>query len=499
MTSGSTPATPLAGNENQSSPALKPGGDIFAFLLHHFVEFLNRPIPSELLTNPETARQAKLTARFSLLGCFFGIAYAAFYILIGHKWGAGIILVCSSGFAAASFIMRWKKAIAPAANFLALTLTFGFTALCFCEGGLKGHAIAWLVSVPLCNLLLIGQKTAIRWAIIVLLAAGLVMGLDLAGIELPTTFDPKWNSIVSSMGYLGLIIFMFILGLIFESGRARAHANLQTAISELATSNERLLHLNNEKNEFLGIAAHDLKNPLTAIMGSAEMLKATSDPVAAGKCTSIILAASGRMRDLIANLLDVNAIEEGRFTSNVEPCDLNRLVIQSVENNQLAAVKKAITFRLGTSEGLWARVDPKATSQVLDNLISNALKFSPPNTTIHVHTLPEKNHALVSIRDEGPGISEEDQKKLFQKYSRLSARPTAGESSTGLGLAIVKKLVEAMAGTIQCTSVYGSGATFTMRFPSCAKIPEAAVAALAVKPSARAITPEPLRTPLGHN
>ena len=447
------------------SPGFRAG--FFARLKTLLIESLNRPIPEQLFTNPETIRQAKLTARFGLLGCFFGLAYATFYVLIGHEWGAAIILLCSLGFAATPFIMRRKQSIRPAANFLALTLTFGFTSLCFVEGGVRGHAIAWLVSVPLCTLLLVGQKTAIRWAFVTLLAAGVVIGFALAGIELPTTYDPKWNALVSAMGYIGLIIFMFILGLIFESGRKDAFDKMQAALSDLATSNERLVHLNNEKNEFLGIAAHDLKNPLTAILGSAEMLTYTEGTGQVQKFAEIILAASERMRDLIANLLDVNAIEEGRFTSNLEPCDLNRLVEQSLENNRPTAVKKVISFRLGASEGVWAKTDPKATLQILDNLISNALKFSPPNTNIHVFTLPEKDHVLVTIRDEGPGISEADQKKLFQKYSRLSARPTGGESSTGLGLAIVKKLAEAMAGTIQCHSQFGSGATFTLRLPSC--------------------------------
>jgi signal transduction histidine kinase len=103
--------------------------------------------------------------------------------------------------------------------------------------------------------------------------------------------------------------------------------------------------------------------------------------------------------------------------------------------------------------------------QILENLISNALKFSPPNTKIHIHTLPEKEHVAVTVRDEGPGISEADQAKLFKKFSRLTAQPTAGESSNGLGLAIVKRLAEAMAGSVQCQSQLGAGAKFTLRLP----------------------------------
>jgi signal transduction histidine kinase len=204
---------------------------------------------------------------------------------------------------------------------------------------------------------------------------------------------------------------------------------------------------------------------LTAIAGSAELMTMTDDRNQLNKLAKIIGSAATRMRDLITNLLDVHAIEQGRFTSNIERCDIRALVEQTVENNQTAAARKDIVIRAGTSAGLWARADRAATLQILDNLISNALKYSPSNTTVHVHALPETGHILVKIRDEGPGISEADQKKLFQKFSRLSARPTGGESSTGLGLAIVKRLAEAMAGSIHCYSVPGAGATFLLRLP----------------------------------
>ncbi len=427
---------------------------------------MDRTIPLELWSPPETARRARLTNRFGFLGAFSGALFALFYLLIGHWWGALIVVFCSAGFVATPYLMRWKKSVEPAAHFLSCTQMLGFTALCFVEGGLRGHAIAWLVSVPLCSLILVGEKPAVRWALITFGAASVVMGFDLAGKHLPVTYDPKWESVVSSAGYLGLILFMFILGLIFESGRARAFEKVQVVLTELATSNERLVYLNSEKNEFLGIAAHDLKNPLTVIAGSAELVMMSKDPGQIEKLSKNIVSAATRMRDLIANLLDVNAIEEGRFTSNIEKCDVRALVEQSLENNQPSATRKEIAFRLGAADGLWCRADRTAMLQILDNLVSNALKYSPPKTTIHVHTRPENNFILVAIRDEGPGISESDQRRLFQKFTRLSARPTGGESSNGLGLAIVKRLAQAMSGSVECQSSLGAGATFILRLPA---------------------------------
>jgi two-component system, sensor histidine kinase and response regulator len=111
-------------------------------------------------------------------------------------------------------------------------------------------------------------------------------------------------------------------------------------------------------------------------------------------------------------------------------------------------------------------VDREAMDQVLDNLISNAIKFSSPGKTVRVSVkLGAAGEAILRVQDEGPGFSEEDKSRMFRRYCRLSARPTAGEPSTGLGLSIVNKLVHAMGGELSCASALGEGATFTIKLP----------------------------------
>jgi signal transduction histidine kinase len=427
--------------------------------------WIDGPIPENLLADPESARRARLIARFGRMGVVFGLVYACFYLSIGHVWGVGIILLCTAGMAITPRLMLWRRSTEIAGHFFAFTLTAGFFALSLVEGGVRGHAIAWLVSVPLCALLLLGIRASAIWLGIAFLAAGIIVGCDLAGIILPRTYDPKWESILSGAGYLGLVLFMSLLGLIFERGRAEAHARMQLALTKLGESNQELLALNQEKTEFLGMAAHDLKNPLTAVMGYGEMMGEIDDPKTLQSMANQINLAAKRMHHLITDLLDVNAIEEGRYTSKIEPCDLGSLVSQIVAQNKFSADKKQIEIRLGLSEGLIVHTDAAGTLQILDNLISNAVKYSPPNTTVYVHLVPEQDSAFVMVRDEGPGISEEDQKKLFQKYSRLTARPTAGESSTGLGLSIAKRLAQVLGGDILCRSALGAGTTFSLRLP----------------------------------
>ena len=420
----------------------------------------------EWVAVPEAARRARLIVRFGFLGLVFGMAYAAFYFLIGHYWGAGIVVACSTAFGFAPFLLRATRRLQLAGNFLTATMTLGFAALCLVEGGLRGHAVAWLASVPLCALLVSGKQSAGVWVLICFLVASAAVGAEIKEIAVPITYDMAWHPLVNSAGYVGLIAFLFALGMIFETGRERAFNKMQDALGKLVESNQKLVVLNREKTEFLGIASHDLKNPLSTIITYAQILEEEHDPADVPLVSQSIYAAGTRMRDLIVNLLDANAVEEGRFSCKIERCEINALVAQSIEHHQLHATRKQIGLSLAPAPELWVLADPSTTVQILDNLISNAVKYSPFKTTVRVQIGAEGGQVLVAVRDDGPGLSEEDQKKLFGKFTRLSARPTGGESSTGLGLSIVKRLTEAMSGSVECRSVLGNGATFTLRLPA---------------------------------
>lgn len=139
-----------------------------------------------------------------------------------------------------------------------------------------------------------------------------------------------------------------------------------------------------------------------------------------------------------------------------------KTILNEVAHNfSLQAKAKNISIHLvKDTNKVFVRVDRDYLAQIFQNLLSNAIKFSPKNQSIYLHIEESGKYYLSKIKDEGPGISESDQKKLFTKYQKLSAKPTDGEDSTGLGLVIVKKYVEAMGGRIWCESTLGQGATF---------------------------------------
>ena len=150
----------------------------------------------------------------------------------------------------------------------------------------------------------------------------------------------------------------------------------------------------------------------------------------------------------------------------IVPTDMSSIIKSVLEsqNPRAAAKDQSISFAPPTAP-VMLETDASAMTQVVDNLVSNAIKYSPKGKSILVQLLTETDSVRVEVKDEGPGLSEEDQKKLFGKFARLSAKPTAGEQSIGLGLSIVKRMVETLNGQIRCETTLGQGATFIAPFP----------------------------------
>jgi len=249
--------------------------------------------------------------------------------------------------------------------------------------------------------------------------------------------------------------------------RVRTHLELKQARDVIYRNGLELRRLNDEKNEFMGIAAHDLRSPLNAVQGYSEMV--LEDPALSRENAELVRRiheAAARMGEMVQNLLDANRIERGEMQLHLAPTDLGTGLLAVVESQRPRAKAKQQTIHLESEVAtVTVPVDPNVMSQVLENLLSNAVKYSPAGRNIFVRLSKLPESVRIEVRDEGPGLSSDDQKKLFGKFARLSAKPTGGEHSTGLGLSIVKKMVEAMNGKVWCESDLGKGATFIVDFP----------------------------------
>ena len=236
----------------------------------------------------------------------------------------------------------------------------------------------------------------------------------------------------------------------------------------IAQKNQKLEELNEEKNLLIGVVAHDLKSPLNQVKGLLDLSKMSDEGQSSemGQYLDLMSTSVDRLRSMISRILDVNAIDNQDLKLNLQPVNFSEILNTTAQSFDVLLEKKNIQLHPITNS-LQAIIyaDSDYLRQVFENVLSNAIKFSPKDKNIYLSVEAKGTYLLVKIRDEGPGISESDKKRLFTKFQQLSAKPTDGEDSTGLGLAIVKKYVEAMEGRIWCESELGKGATFVIEFP----------------------------------
>lgn len=288
----------------------------------------------------------------------------------------------------------------------------------------------------------------------------------------------------------------------------RQQRELQSINSSLGDANKRLATLNTEKDELLSIVAHDLKNPLTGIILASSALHRDVElqkDISREKiktATQRISGSSERMMNIIMKLLRSNVLEERGNQFNIQKFNITNLGREIVEEHLAHAQSKSLTLTfIAPEEPLFAYADSDACAEIIENLLDNALKYSPKDKKVSVritkelpvvHASEESGESSrrilsthtdsgnsvggvesdaskvirIEVQDEGPGLTVEDKQQLFQKFTRLSAQPTNGEHSTGLGLNIVKRLVDGMSGHIWCESESGNGATFVVEIPS---------------------------------
>ena len=234
--------------------------------------------------------------------------------------------------------------------------------------------------------------------------------------------------------------------------------------------NTHLNRINQEKNKFLGIVAHDLRNPLGNIHAFSDYLINENNGKVNRELIDILTLMknlSGNTMAVLDNLLDISKIESGKIELSLQSEDLISFIKQHIHFNQRLANKKKIEIKYrSTLEKLITKFDNKHLSEVIDNLLSNAIKYSKPYSEILVKiSQMENKKVLTEIIDSGNGIPETEQKKLFRYFQTTSSKPTGGEKSTGLGLAIAKQLINLHKGEIGVKSSEKNGSNFYFTLP----------------------------------
>lgn len=251
--------------------------------------------------------------------------------------------------------------------------------------------------------------------------------------------------------------------------RAELVSRVRTQLA-LKSARDHLRQLAEDKDELFGILAHDLKNHLGGMEMSARLLCNRISRLKEPDDRSLRLAenifhSSGKLLAFVKELL-ANAAADYGFNLKPTVLNLKDVVMMAVGQFHEMARRKKMTFQTDfPATKIMVKADEAAAGQVLDNLISNALKFSPPGTLISISVRQRGDFGECLVHDQGPGFTPDDRERMFHRYGRLSARPTANEPSTGLGLSIVRKLVRAMSGEVSCENRQPNGAVFTVSLP----------------------------------
>ena len=257
----------------------------------------------------------------------------------------------------------------------------------------------------------------------------------------------------------------------FHAEEALARVSHQLKIlalqRELQDRNQKLQIMNEQKNQFLGIVTHDLRSPLAGIVMKAQLMDGEQDLERLWRGAQRIYAEGMDMSLLITRFLDVVAIESGKVLPEFEAVDCVAILKHVAARHESSAKAKNLEVELVHPDaGVNLRADMKFLKEIIDNLISNAIKFSPPGRKITLALASSAEEVVLSVADQGPGLTEADRARLFGRFAVLSAKPTAGEKSTGLGLSIAKQMVDAMSGRLWVDSEPGQGATFRVAFPA---------------------------------
>ncbi len=238
---------------------------------------------------------------------------------------------------------------------------------------------------------------------------------------------------------------------------------------ELEKKNKELQLLNQEKNRLLGIAAHDLRNPLGNIIFLSDFIMDERERLSEDqlKFLNMIQGTGTYMLNLIDSLLDVSIIESGNLDLKLSEVNIVDMIQKTIDIFKIPAGKKNMNIVFEKEEAnINATLDEGKIIQVMNNLISNAIKFSKPDTTIFINTGNKNGQLFITVEDQGQGIAKEEMGKLFKFFSRTSTISTHGEKSTGLGLAISLRIVEAHKGKIDVQSELGKGTVFSVNLPA---------------------------------
>lgn len=457
----------------------------FSSISRDLIRYITNLIPSSIarFDEKETWR-----VQYGKACAVLGISVCSLLTIIHLAQGLYILAIFQTMVAFIYFICLkyFEKGNLKRGGVLITQITFVYYIFfMYVDGGIGVSGMFyWIPSVFVLALILTDRKqTAIYVGIMVVSILGLYILAD-RNIYIPTVIPTEHRLAFVTFALILSIVVQYWEFLILERLRSNAYYEVhrqrelliqqarygEKLTKELQESNNETRRLYEQQQNILYMVTHDLKNPLGAIKGLAQMLSSEKSNYEEGQeLVKQIQITSEEALNFIQEMLTLGALEERSKKMVVETCDIVQLAQNVLDTFEPKADEKFLDLATDFPQNLFANVDVVFMKHIIENLISNAIKFSPHHTKIIVRLSKQHNQAQdrlrLEVQDNGPGIAKTDQEKLFQRFVKLSARPTGGEHSSGLGLSIVKQLVEAQHGEVQCISEINNGACFIVELP----------------------------------
>lgn len=286
---------------------------------------------------------------------------------------------------------------------------------------------------------------------------------DIKGLETINSYQKSLaekEHKISQFLTVGIFLSLLVIALFFYLYRRQK--DLSMVLSE---QKSQLTGLNKEKDDLIAMVAHDLRSPLNNIKGLLSLIK-DANGAEQEKMIELANESTDVLRTRINQILDVEAINVGKINLKIEEINVSDILTKLVHHITPEAEQKQISFYAHSVKDLNCKADQNYLLQILENLCTNAIKFSKQKSEIYVKVGRHMDHLRFEVQDQGQGIPKVEMKKLFERYAKISTLPTENEKSTGLGLPIVKKYVEAMGGKVWCESEVGVGSTFFFDLPA---------------------------------
>ena len=435
-----------------------------------FIDYFIHPSRFE---DGKQLRQARLFVKACILTSLFSNTYIWLSVVFDFEKGIYLMTFNVLGFLLLAFLTKTRAPLLLLGNFYVFIGALAVIVLAYFSGGLWSAIYPWIISIPVLAILVVDRWSEIFWGVVAFLAMIWMGFLAVQGIELPV----EYNSELRTVWYLtilpGLLLIILFISFVFEANQRKARTGLerQNAVLQgqketIANQSIDLERLIDEKDYIIRILAHDLRNPLKNIVGLIKLMEMEQGGGRQHEYIGMIMQSTSNAQDLVNRVLEMDASNQDDVQVDFQQVNAFLIVSEVIVSAQQTAEEKSISITLqNKAENTTVQADKTYLALIFENLISNAIKFSERGKEVLVELTNDNSTLKIKFIDDGPGISADEEDKLFKKFSKLSARPTSGESSTGLGLALVKRYVELIKGKVSYENTEGSGATFVVELP----------------------------------